>query len=66
MKVVILAAGMGKRFGKPIPKTLVKVLNEKTILDFQIERLSKRIDINNILVVIGYQKELIIQRFPNY
>ena len=65
MKVVILAAGMGKRFGKPIPKTLVKVLNEKTILDFQIERLSKRIDINNILVVIGYKKELIIQRFPN-
>ena len=65
MKVVILAAGMGKRLGTEIPKPLVKIHNEKTILDFQLDALSKVIGIENVIVVVGYKKELIMKKFPN-
>ncbi len=64
MKVVILAAGMGNRFASNLPKALNKGTNEKTILDLEIEKLSKRFGINNILVVVGYKKEHILKLFP--
>ncbi|MBY9019048.1 MAG: phosphocholine cytidylyltransferase family protein [Candidatus Lokiarchaeota archaeon] len=44
MKVIILNAGIGKRLGhltQNSPKCLVKVTNEKTILDVQLENLIK-------------------------
>jgi len=65
MKAVILAAGMGKRLEMGIPKPLIKIHNEKTILDFQIAALSNRIGIENIIVVVGYKKELVMEKFPN-
>ena len=64
MKAIILAAGIGSRLDSDLPKVLSKVINEKTILDFQIEKLSKKFGINNILVVIGYKKEHILEKFP--
>jgi len=67
MKAIILAAGRGLRL-KPaiskIPKPLTPLLSKKTILDFQVEKLSKFISINNILVVVGYKKELIMESHP--
>ncbi len=63
MKAVILAAGMGKRLGCSIPKPLTSLTGEKTIMDFQVERLSKSIGANNICVVVGYKKELISRKF---
>ena len=65
MKAIILAAGKGKRLGKKIPKPLVKITNEKTILDFQVEKLSKKIGRRNIIVTVGYKKESILNHNPN-
>ena len=65
MKAVILAAGMGTRLGTLIPKPLSSLSNEKTILDYQIEKLSSKVGINNILLVTGYKKEIIMEKFPH-
>jgi len=64
MKAVILAAGIGTRLGSLIPKPLTSLVNEKTILDFQVERLANLIGIHNIIVVVGYKKEIIMEKFP--
>jgi choline kinase len=64
MKAVILAAGMGKRLGGSIPKPLTGLVNGKTIMDFQVERLSKIVGAKNIIVVVGYRKEMIMEKFP--
>jgi L-glutamine-phosphate cytidylyltransferase len=64
MKAIILAAGAGKRLGGSIPKPLTSLVNGKTIMDFQVERLSKIVGVKNITVVVGYKKEMIIEKFP--
>lgn len=65
MKAVILAAGLGTRLESKIPKCLLKITDEKTILDFQIKSLSKRIGLENILIVIGFKKELFKKKYPS-
>ena len=58
MKVIILAAGRGKRLGhytKEIPKPLIDI-NGKSIIERQIE-LFKKNGITEIFVVRGYKKE---------
>lgn len=65
MKVVILAAGLGTRLGTLIPKPLTSLKNEKTILDYQIERLRKVVGMHNIIVIVGYKKELIMEEVPD-
>jgi L-glutamine-phosphate cytidylyltransferase len=65
MKAVILAAGMGTRLGTLIPKPLTSIKNEKTILDFQIENLTKFVSIHDILIVVGYKKEIIMEKYPD-
>lgn len=64
MKAVILAAGMGTRLGTLIPKPLTALEDEKTILDFQVERLSRAVGVHNIFVVVGYKFQLIMERYP--
>lgn len=65
MKAIILAAGMGTRLGTLIPKPLTAIENEKVILDFQVEALKEIIGLHNIFVVVGYKKELIMERHPH-
>ena len=65
MKAIILAAGKGTRYSKEMPKTLCKIVGNKTILDFQVERLTKKIGRKNIGVVVGYKKEKIIEKYPD-
>ena len=65
MKAVILAAGMGTRIADTIPKPLIPLKNEETIFDFQIENLTKYISLNDILVVVGYKKELLMEKYPD-
>ena len=65
MKIVILAAGMGKRLGMSMPKALIPLKEEKVILDYQIDKLLKFIPIKDIIVVVGYKKELVINRYPD-
>lgn len=64
LKVVILAAGFGMRLKNNKPKALVDLLPGKTILDYQIEKLTKYIPIDNIIVVVGYKKELVMEHQP--
>lgn len=64
MKIVILAAGMGTRLGTLIPKPLTSLVDEKTIMDFQVQHMSKTVGVNNIFTVVGYKKELIMEKFP--
>lgn len=63
MKVIILAAGMGTRLGLNIPKSLVEIEENRTILDNQIENLIKYINIKDITLVVGYKKELLINKY---
>jgi L-glutamine-phosphate cytidylyltransferase len=64
MKAVILAAGMGTRLGTLIPKPLTSLVDEKTIMDYQVERLAEAVGIDNILAIVGYKKELVMEKFP--
>ena len=64
MKAAILAAGIGKRLGMLAPKSLAVLIGEKTIFDYQIEKISKFVSANNIYVVVGYKKEMLIERHP--
>lgn len=65
MKVVILAAGLGKRFRKlGNPKPLTLLCNGYTILGFQLHLLTRFVPIDNIFIVVGYQKEKIMEQFP--
>ena len=66
MEAVILAAGMGTRLGSLIPKPLTSLEDEKTILDYQIEKLLQTPQIHNIYIVVGYKKEIIMEKFPDF
>lgn len=66
MKAVILAAGMGTRLGTLVPKPLTSIQNEKTIFDFQVEKLEPVIGRHNIFVAVGYKKEILMEKHPEY
>ena len=65
VKVIILAAGAGKRFDQKnstlnsIPKCLVKIEGNKTILDINIENILTYPMVSEILIVTGFKGELI-------
>jgi len=54
--VIISCAGVGSRLGLDLPKCLVKI-NDKSILEIQLEQLQ---DVQDIRVVVGYKKDLVI------
>lgn len=64
MKIVILAAGIGSRLGNPFPKPLTTLKNGKSIMETQINNISSKYDIEDINVVVGFKKDLIMERFP--
>ena len=65
MKFVILAAGKGTRLGMSDPKPLTKLKTGETILERQVNFLSKYVDKKDISIVVGYKKELIMNAFPD-
>lgn len=66
MKIIILAAGRGKRLGATdIPKALTKLVNGKSILEMQIEHIAAFTSLNNVIVVVGYLEEKVMKRFPD-
>ena len=65
MKAIILAAGIGSRLGNPNPKPLTKLKNGETILERQVAYLSEYLGMNNIIAIVGYKKDLIMESFPN-
>lgn len=64
MKAIILAAGIGSRLGKPHPKPLTLLDNGRSIMHNQIKALQRYMDIDDIFVVVGFKKELIMEAFP--
>lgn len=67
MKAIILAAGKGERLLAPHqPKPLTVMENGKSLLEMQLENFSKRREIHEITIVIGYHKEQILERFLEY
>lgn len=65
MKIIILAAGIGSRLNSSFPKSLTMLRNGCSILQTQIESLTRYVDVHDILVVIGFKKELIMEAQPN-
>ena len=65
MKVVILAAGIGSRLGKAYPKTLTYLKDGKSILSHQIDGLCQYVNRDDIYIVVGYKKEIIMEVFPD-
>ena len=65
MKIVILAAGIGSRLGNPLPKPLTTLKSGKTIMQQQIDNLTTYFDIDNINIVVGFKKDLIMEHFPD-
>jgi glucose-1-phosphate thymidylyltransferase len=67
MKAVILAAGEGKRlrpYTENIPKVMLPVVN-KPILEYVFDAVTES-GIDEIIVVVGYKKEVILEYFKNY
>ncbi len=66
MKIVLLAAGKGSRLGdNDLPKPLTPLLDGKSILQHQIENLELYFSRQDIMIVVGYHKELIINAFDD-
>jgi len=65
MKIIILAAGIGSRLGNPLPKPLTTLKSGKTIMQQQVDNLTSYFDIDNINIVVGFKKDLIMESFPD-
>lgn len=67
MKAVILAAGEGKRlrpFTETMPKVMLPVSN-KPIIEYVVDAV-KDSGIEDIFIVVGYKKEVIMKHFKDY
>lgn len=66
LQVVILAAGMGTRLGRPHPKPLTPLKPGHTILGHQLENVRTVFGRDvEILVVVGYKLEQILEAAPD-
>ena len=65
MKAIILAAGIGSRLGSPRPKPLTQLANGEMIMERQVNYLQQFISVDDILVVIGFKKDLIMEEFSD-
>ncbi|KGL63089.1 NTP transferase domain-containing protein [Polaribacter sp. Hel1_85] len=64
MKIIILAAGIGSRLGNPFPKPLTPLKDGKSIMEKQLYNITKYFDINDVTTVVGFKKDLIMEKFP--
>ena len=64
MKIIILAAGIGSRLGNPFPKPLTPLKNGKSIMKMQVDNIASHYNIDDINVVVGFKKDLVMERSP--
>ena len=64
MVAVILAAGVGSRLGRPLPKSLSFLPDGERIMGRQI-RFFKESGIKRIYIVVGFKKSLIMEEYPD-
>ena len=66
IQVVILAAGMGTRLGKPWPKPLTELSDGRSIMQQQMENVRTVFgDKARITVVVGFKLEMIMEAHPD-
>lgn len=64
-QVVILAAGMGTRLARPLPKPLTELRDGRSIMKQQMDNLVSAFgDDHRVMIVVGFKLEAIIERFP--
>jgi len=64
-QIVILAAGMGTRLGRSLPKCLTELADGRTIMQQQMENIREAFGADvKITVVVGYKYEHIVEAFP--
>ncbi len=64
-QVVILAAGMGTRLARPLPKPLTELRDGRSIMKHQIDNLKFAFaETYRVMIVVGFKLEAIIERFP--
>ncbi|MCX8529540.1 MAG: phosphocholine cytidylyltransferase family protein [Rhodoluna sp.] len=64
-QVVILAAGMGTRLARPLPKPLTELRDGRSIMKQQFENLETAFGAEfRAMIVVGFKLEAIIERFP--
>jgi choline kinase len=64
-QVIILAAGMGSRLARPLPKPLTELSDGRSIMKQQMENLAQAFGTEfRTMIVVGYKLEAIIERFP--
>ena len=64
-QVVILAAGMGTRLARPLPKPLTELRDGRSIMKQQIDNLKTAFgESYRVMIVLGFKLEAIIERFP--
>jgi choline kinase len=64
MYIVILAAGVGSRLGRPIPKPLTVMGDGRSILQRQTESLGHAFPDAPIIIVTGFKKDMVMEEFP--
>jgi choline kinase len=62
--IVILAAGVGSRLGRPHPKPLTRLADGETILGRALRQLTARFSRHSIHVVVGFKKEMVMEEVP--
>jgi len=66
LQVVILAAGMGTRLGKPWPKPLTPLADGRSIMQQQLENVEKVFGNEaRVTIVVGFKMEMIMEAHPN-
>lgn len=64
-QVVILAAGLGTRLGRPHPKTLTPLRDGKSILRHQLDRIETAFGGQaRVTIVVGFKMDLIMEAAP--
>jgi choline kinase len=65
-QIVILAAGMGSRLGRSLPKPLTELSDGRTIMQQQFDNIHQAFGRNaRVTIVVGYKLEHIIEAFPD-
>lgn len=66
IQVVILAAGMGTRLGRPFPKPLTQLKDGRTILAQQLDNIRSAFgDDAEIMAVVGFKLDQILEAAPD-
>lgn len=62
--IVILAAGVGSRLGRPHPKPLTPLVGGETILGRALRLLTSRFSRHSLHLVVGFKKEMVMEEAP--